>query len=142
MTGCHDEAQSRAAQISGIRELWSVISPKISTHSEFTTIILSLEYESSSPDADQWGPPHPSQGRLLTAWVLALLCDCNNSLTINSTYFVQRVIVSVNSLSQPSLYQSPALPSPREHHRYVHHRDTIGIQHHYWQSCDAGPCVY
>jgi hypothetical protein len=129
MTGCYPEAQSRTAQSSGIRELWTVISPKFSTHFEFTTIFFHQEYDSSSPDADQLASPYLRQGRLRTARVLAPLCNCNNSLTINCI-LVQRRIVSFNSLPQLSVYQSRALPSPREQHqRYVHHRDTIGIQH-------------
>jgi hypothetical protein len=92
VTGSHAEAQSRAAQSSGIRALWSVIIPKFSTHLEFTTIILHREYDSSSPDADQSASPHLRQGRLRTARVLAPLCNCNNSLTINSAYFFNEAV--------------------------------------------------
>jgi len=145
MTGCHAEAQSRAAQGSGIWELWTVISPKFSTHFVLTTVVSNIIYGSSSPDVQQLGLPGLRPGRSPTAWVLALLIT--SLLAHNKLYILY--FVGASSPTQPDLNQSSSPAFRREKLlRYLLHRGTAGIQHTMmhvsvrmaWISFRALPC--
>jgi len=125
MTGYHAEAQSRAAKSSGIWELWTVISPKFSTHFVLTTVVSNIIYGSSSPDVQQLGLPGLRPGRSQTAWVLALLIT--SLLAHNKLYILY--FVGASSPTQPDLNQSSSPAFRREKLlRYLLHRGTAGIQ--------------
>ena len=126
MTGCHAEECSRAAQGSGIWELWTVISPKFSTHSMSTTTASYTKYTSSSPDAEQSRPPTLHWGRLPNAWVLALLVT--SLLALNKLH-----ILCINELlSEPAVLYSQILTrvrAPPPPGNNIHDTFPIGTRH-------------
>ena len=107
VTECHAEARSRAAQGSGIWELWAVISRNFSTHSMSTTITSNTKHSSSSPDAEQSRLPNLHWDRLPTTWSSALLVT--SLLALNKLH-----IHCINELlSEPAVLHSQVLTRVR-----------------------------